>query len=210
LRTGETLLLCDGRGNTGYGVVTAVGRGTLDVKLTRRTYEPPSDPRIVAVQGIAKADRGELAVQAMTEVGVDAIVAWSASRSVVQWHAERGERSRRRWVDTAREAAKQSRRSWFPEVVAQESTVAVAARIQVSAGALVLHEEARLPLTTVELPGAGEIVLVIGPEGGVTPEELAVFEAAGARAVRLGPTVLRTSTAGVAAIAVLSARLHRW
>jgi len=210
LRVGEALLLADGRGGTAAAVVSAAGRGSLTVEVGEPGYEPAPQPRIVVVQGLPKGDRGELAVQAMTEVGVDAVVPWSAARSVTQWRGERGERARDKWAATAREAAKQARRSWLPAIEPAGPTPAVAARLTRAAAAFVLHEEADDALATVELPAGGEIVLVIGPEGGIAPEELAAFEAAGARSVRLGRTVLRTSTAGVAALSVLSARLGRW
>ncbi|MEU5553993.1 16S rRNA (uracil(1498)-N(3))-methyltransferase [Micromonospora sp. NPDC047793] len=212
LRVGEELLLADGRGGTAEAVVTAVGRGTLDLDITARGYVDAAHPRLVVVQGIAKGDRGELAVQAMTETGVDEIVPWAASRSVVQWRGERGVRARAKWVATAREAAKQARRAWLPVVAGapDESGTSVARRIAGAAAGYVLHEEASDRLTTVELPDRGEIVLVVGPEGGITPAELAAFQEAGARPVRLGPSVLRTSTAGVAALAVLATRLLRW
>ncbi|MEV0329862.1 16S rRNA (uracil(1498)-N(3))-methyltransferase [Micromonospora echinospora] len=212
LRVGEELLLADGRGGTAAAVVTAVGRGALDLTVTSRGYVDAAVPRIVVVQGIAKGDRGELAVQAMTEVGVDEIVPWAASRSVTQWRGERGVRAREKWVATAREAAKQARRAWLPVVAGSpdESTATVAARISGAAAGFVLHEEAQDRLTTVELPPAGEIVLVVGPEGGIAPAELDAFQAAGGRPVRLGPAVLRTSTAGVAALSVLATRLTRW
>jgi 16S rRNA (uracil1498-N3)-methyltransferase len=207
LRVGEALVLADGAGGTARAVVTAVAKGRLELRITERAYREPPDPRLVVVQGIAKGDRGELAVQAMTEVGVDAFVPWAAARSVVQWRSDRGEKARQRWVDTAREAAKQARRAWVPVVGPAESTVEVATRL---ATGLVLHEEATAALSTVDLPATGDIAVVVGPEGGIAPDELAAFVAAGARLVRLGPTVLRTSTAGVAAAAVLSARLGRW
>ena len=208
LRAGERLLLGDGRGNVVEAEVRAAGKGTLELGLGSRTSEPAPSPRLVVVQGIAKGDRGELAVQAMTEVGVDEIVPWSAARSVVQWKAERGDKSRQRWVDTAREAAKQARRAWLPEVSAAATTAQVARRL--GAAAFVLHEEAAARLATVDLPETGDVVLVVGPEGGITDEELAAFTAAGATPVRLGATVLRTSTAGVAALSALSLRLDRW
>ncbi len=212
LRVGEELLLADGRGGTATALVTAVGRGTLDLDVTGRGYVDAANPRLVVVQGIAKGDRGELAVQAMTEVGVDEIVPWAAGRSVVQWRGERGVRARGKWVATAREAAKQARRAWLPVVAGapDESTAMVARRIAGAAAGYVLHEEATDRLATVELPDRGEIVLVVGPEGGITPAELSAFREAGARPVRLGDTVLRTSTAGVAALAVLATRLLRW
>ncbi|MGW9198338.1 16S rRNA (uracil(1498)-N(3))-methyltransferase [Micromonospora chersina] len=212
LRVGEELLLADGRGGTATAVVSAVGKGTLDLRVTSRGYADASVPRLVVVQGIAKGDRGELAVQAMTEVGVDEIVPWAASRSVTQWRGDRGVRAREKWAATAREAAKQARRPWLPVVAGtpDESTTTVTRRIAGAAAAFVLHEEAEERLTTVELPDAGEIVLVVGPEGGITDTELSAFGEAGARPVRLGPSVLRTSTAGVAALTVLSTRLSRW
>ncbi|TDC01311.1 16S rRNA (uracil(1498)-N(3))-methyltransferase [Micromonospora fluostatini] len=212
LRVGEELLLADGRGGTAAAVVTAVGRGNLEIEVTSRGYVDASVPRLVVVQGIAKGDRGELAVQAMTEVGVDEIVPWAASRSVVQWRGDRGVRARQKWTATAREAAKQARRAWLPVVAGapDEPTPTVARRLAGAAAAFVLHEGARERLSTVELPTAGEIVLVVGPEGGVSEAEVATFTEAGARPVRLGPTVLRTSTAGVAALAVLATRLARW
>jgi 16S rRNA (uracil1498-N3)-methyltransferase len=164
------------------------------------------------VQGIAKGERGELAVQAMTEIGVDEIVPWAASRSVAQWRGERGDKARGRWAATAREAAKQARRAWLPAVAGDPdcSTKQVAARLTRAAAAFVLHEEATDRLTAADLPGAGEIVVVVGPEGGISDVELGAFVAAGASAVRLGDSVLRTSTAGAAALSVLSARLGRW
>ena len=212
LRVGERLTLGDGRGGVADAVVAAIGRGSLELSITSRRYVEAPDPRLVVVQGIAKGDRGELAVQAMTEVGVDEIVPWAASRAVVLWRGERGDRAREKWVLTVREAAKQARRAWLPAVGGEpdESTKRVVRRIPAAAAVFVLHEEARVRLSTVELPPAGEIVLIVGPEGGIASTEMDAFQEAGAVAVRLGDTILRTSTAGVAALSVLSARLGRW
>ncbi|GIM86940.1 16S rRNA (uracil(1498)-N(3))-methyltransferase [Salinispora arenicola] len=212
LRVGEELLLADGRGGTAAAVVTAVGKGVLDVRITSRGYTDAPVHRLVVVQGLAKGERGELAVQAMTEVGVDEIVPWTAARSVTQWRGDRGVRAREKWVATVREATKQARRAWLPVVAGtpDEATSQVAGRIAGAAAAYVLHEQAEKRLVTAELPDGGEIVLVVGPEGGLAPDELTAFVAAGAQTVRLGPSVLRTSTAGVAALSVLAARLGRW
>jgi 16S rRNA (uracil1498-N3)-methyltransferase len=212
LRVGERVVLADGRGGTATADVTSVGRGTLNLAITSRRFVDAPDPRLVVVQGIAKGDRGELAVQAMTEVGVDEIVPWAASRAVVLWRGERGVRAREKWVVTAREATKQSRRPWLPVVAGDpdESTKSVVARLAGAAAAFILHEEAEVRLSSVELPPSGDIVLVVGPEGGIASTEMDAFTAAGGVPVRLGAEVLRTSTAGVAALAVLSARLGRW
>jgi len=203
LRLGEPLLLSDGRGGLADAVVAAVGRGQLRVTIKSRWYVDPPRPRLVVAQGIAKGDRGELAVQAMTEVGVDEIVPWAAARSVARW---KDDRPLEWWRATAREAAKQARRAWLPVVSSPVSTSVLADRVT-----FVLDSSASVRLSTVDIPrSASEIVLVVGPEGGVAPEELSVFTAAGAVPVRLGDTVLRTSTAGVAALSVLNGRLGRW
>jgi 16S rRNA (uracil1498-N3)-methyltransferase len=212
LRVGERLVLGDGCGGTAYAEVLAVGRGSVDFRVVDRQFVPARDPRLVVVQGIAKGDRGELAVQAMTETGVDEIVPWAAARSVAQWRGDRGVKARDKWVSTAREAAKQARRPWLPAVGGSPdcTTGEVTARLGGAAAAFVLHEEAADRLTGAPLPASGEIVLVIGPEGGISGTEREAFAAAGAMDVRLGSEVLRTSTAGVAALSVLSARLGRW
>jgi 16S rRNA (uracil1498-N3)-methyltransferase len=211
LTTGEKLILADGRGGTATAVVVVPGKGNLKIKVLSRGYAESPDPRLVVVQGLPKGDRGELAVQAMTEVGVDEIIPWSASRSVTVWKGERAGRARDKWAATAREAAKQARRAWLPEVAPGAlSTAKVVDRLRGEVAAFVLHEEATDRLTSIPVPAAGEIVLIVGPEGGIASTELDAFTEAGARPVRLGPEVLRTSTAGVAALSVLATRLGRW
>jgi 16S rRNA (uracil1498-N3)-methyltransferase len=211
LRVGEALVLTDGQGRGGVGTVAAVeGRDRLEAEVTEVREEPAPTPHLTVVQALPKGDRGELAVETMTETGVDAIVPWAAARCVTQWKAERGQKALARWRSTAREAAKQSRRLRFPEVTDLMTTRQVGELLAGADLAAVLHEEGSLPLATAELPTAGRIVLVVGPEGGVSPEELEAFAAAGAEPYRLGPSVLRTSTAGTAATAVLLARTGRW
>jgi 16S rRNA (uracil1498-N3)-methyltransferase len=210
LRVGEPVDLVDGRGGRASCTVVATGRDTVELDVVRRTADPSPAPRLVLVQALAKGDRGELAVELATEVGVDEIVPWSAQRCVVRWDGERGEKALARWRSTAREAGKQSRRAWLPEVAALHSTGQVTQRLRGAAAAFVLHEAAAQPLAVLPVPPAGDVVLVVGPEGGLTDEEVAVFTSAGAVAVRLGPSVLRTSTAGAAAAAVVSASTPRW
>ena len=209
LRTGERLLLGDGRGSTASALVTAVGKTGLSATIENHWYVEPPSPRLVVAQGLPKGERGELAVQAMTEVGVDEIVPWAASRCVTVWRGDRGAKARDKWVATAREAAKQARRSWLPIIAdGAVSTAALAGRG--ADAVLVLHEGAELPLSSAPLPGRGEILVIVGPEGGIADAEIDAFVAAGAMPVRLGRSVLRTSTAGVAALAVLATRLGRW
>ncbi|WP_328538857.1 16S rRNA (uracil(1498)-N(3))-methyltransferase [Streptomyces sp. NBC_00344] len=214
LRAGEDIVLTDGRGRWADCVVLAAeGKDRLVVELGTRHEEPPPVPRITVVQALPKGDRGEVAVETMTETGVDTIVPWQAARCITQWRGERGAKSLAKWRSTARESGKQSRRTRFPEVADAASTKQVAALLAEADFAAVLHEDrdyGSAPLAAVELPSAGEIVLVVGPEGGVSPEELAVFADAGARTSRLGASVLRTSTAGTAAAALLLGRTGRW
>jgi 16S rRNA (uracil1498-N3)-methyltransferase len=208
-RVGERLLLTDGEGLRVEAEVVTVGAGTLDLRVVAVARDPAPSPRFVLVQALAKNDRDEQAVEAAAECGVDEVVPWQAARSVVQWRGERGERARRKWDAVLVAATKQSRRTRRPVLAPTASTADLAVRVAGAAAAFVLHEDARMPLARVSLPASGDVVLVVGPEGGVAPEELAALEAAGASAVRLGDTVLRSSTAGPAALAVLSA-MSRW
>ena len=210
LRVGERVVLTDGAGAAASGVVGSTGKRVFVVDVDDVRREPRPEPALVVVQALPKGDRGELAVEVLTEVGAATIVPWAASRSVAVWKGERATRGRARWQATAREAAKQARRTWHPEVTDLARTGEVAELVRRADLALVLHEGAREPLAAAEVPPAGTVVLVVGPEGGLADDELVVLQTAGARAVRLGPEVLRTSTAGVAAAAALLARTPRW
>ncbi|MFF1298751.1 MULTISPECIES: 16S rRNA (uracil(1498)-N(3))-methyltransferase [unclassified Streptomyces] len=211
LQPGEEVVLTDGAGRYAVcDVIGTEGKDRLIVHMTSVSEEPAESPRITVVQALPKGDRGELAVETMTETGVDAIVPWQASRCITQWKGDRGLKALTKWRSTAREAGKQSRRFRFPEVADLATSKQVAALLAEADFAAVLHESGDEPLATVELPAEGDIVLVVGPEGGVSPEELALFEEAGGRPYVLGRTVLRTSTAGTAATAVLLARTGRW
>jgi 16S rRNA (uracil1498-N3)-methyltransferase len=205
LRTGEAVLLGDGRGRIGEGVVTSVARGLVEVQVSTVRDEPAPQPRFVVAQALAKGGRDEDAVEVMTEVGVDEVLGWQAARSVAKWT----DRTQTRWAATSRAAAKQARRAWVPDVVGPLTTTALAGRAADAALAVVLHEDATEPLVTCRVPDDGDVLVIVGPEGGITPEELDALTAAGAVAFRLGPNVLRTSTAGVAALSVLSAA-SRW
>ena len=210
LRRGERVDLTDGAGLLAECVVAAAERDALSLDVIARHRQPAPDPRIVVVQALPKGDRGELAVELMTEVGVDEIVPWAAARCVTRWRPERREKSLARWRGTAREAGKQARRAWLPEVAEPATTAQVAERIDTAANAVVLHEAATTSLGTLDLPATGEIIVVVGPEGGLTDAEIDAFTDAGGRPALLGPTVLRTSTAGVVAAAVLLSRTGRW
>ena len=238
LAPGERLDLTDGAGTLAECRVTAVRPGTVELAVLDRRTEPPPAPRLVVIQAIPKGDRAELAVETMTEVGVDVIVPWAAERCVAVWRGERADKGVARWRSTAVAAAKQSRRAWFPEVTPLASMPDVAARVGQARLALLLDPEAPEPLTALaasagadgtagvsgtdgargagEAAGAGagagigEVVLIVGPEGGVAPGEAGLLAGAGAIGARLGPTVLRASTAGAVAAALVLSASGRW
>jgi 16S rRNA (uracil1498-N3)-methyltransferase len=217
LAPGERLELVDGAGTRATGELRAGDRDSMEVGVVSVTTEPARTPRLVLAQALAKGDRDLLAVETATELGVDAVVPWQADRSIVRWKKERAAKSHEKWVHTVAAAAKQSRRAAWPEVLPLSTTRELTHLLgEPGTRGLVLHEEAHDSLADLAgaagaaLERAERIVLVVGPEGGVAPAELEVLAGAGALAVRLGPEVLRSSTAGPAALAVLSAALGRW
>ncbi|MFK3670680.1 16S rRNA (uracil(1498)-N(3))-methyltransferase [Leifsonia aquatica] len=207
-RPGQTVSIGNGRGLVASGEVVVATGAELTIEVASVRQEERPAPRITLVQALAKGDRDELAIQAATELGVDRVVPWSAARSVSRWEGAKIAKGRDRWSTIVREAAKQSIRAWVPDVGELATTAQVAALAD-GADVLVLEPTGDSALTAFT-PGERELVLVVGPEGGIAPAELEVLRAAGARIVRLGDTVLRTSTAGPAALAVLNASLGRW
>ena len=205
---GERVVLADGAGTAATCVVTATTRSTLTAGVEEVRHEPRPAPSVTVVQAIPKGERAELAVEVLTEIGTDRIVPWAAARCVGVWRGERATKSLAKWRATARESGKQSRRAWLPEVTTMAATADVVAMIGEVDLAVVLHEDATVSLAGLPVESAASILVVVGPEGGLTDEELAAFDAA--HVVRLGRPVLRTSTAGVAAVAALLARTSRW
>jgi 16S rRNA (uracil1498-N3)-methyltransferase len=210
LTPGERADVTDGAGQLAECVVTQAAGGVLQLAVLSRRAEPPADPALVVVQALPKGDRGHLAVELMTEAGVDAIVPWAAQRCITQWRGERGERALARWRGTAREAAKQARRARFPEVAGLASTGDVVRAARSATLAVLLDPGAGTALGTLGLPSSGDVLVIVGPEGGLSAAETAALAAAGAVGAHLGPTVLRTSTAGVVAASVILSRAGRW
>ena len=207
LRAGESVMLADGAGSGVRGTVTAVAKSTIEVRVTELLRAPDDPLEITAVQALAKGARSDIAIEAMTEMGVDRIVAWQAARSIVRWDTK-ADKGLAKWRTSAANAAKQSRRLRVPRIeLADTGRVA-----ELLAGAdlpLVLHEEAAQPLRALPVPASGRVVLVIGPEGGIAPAELEAFTRAGATSVLVSDAVLRTSTAGVVALAQVRALAGR-
>jgi 16S rRNA (uracil1498-N3)-methyltransferase len=214
MRPGERLTLADGTGSAADCVVEAVRPGrdpVLDLMVDQRRHEPPPRPRVIVAQALVKGDRGELAVELATEAGADAVLPWRAGRSVARWDdGPRGAKALARWQTTARAAAKQARRAWVPTVSAPVDTAGLAAAAKDTALTLVLEGTAGRRLTEVNLPAEGDLLLVVGPEGGITEDEFDALTGVGAVPVRLGPTVLRTSTAAAVALGALGVLTARW
>jgi 16S rRNA (uracil1498-N3)-methyltransferase len=209
LAPGERVRVSDGRGTVAEGDVLAADAEGLLVAVRARYEVPAPSPEFVLVQALPKGDRGPLAVDLATELGVDRIVPWTASRCVTRWREDRVDKGLAKWRAAARAASKQSRRPRVPEVTEPMTTRQVCGLLADADLAVVLHEQARHPLAELAVPAAGTVAVVVGPEGGLTDGEVLAFRAAGAHAVRLGAEVLRTSTAGAAALAALSVRT-RW
>jgi len=208
---GERIHVVDGEGTRLVGTVREyLGKDSclIDVESLERLPEP--SPRVIAVQALPKSEHGELAVDLLTQAGVDVIVPWASSRCVTQWRADRAEKSRAKWVQAARAATKQSRRSRAPEIRSVASLADVRALVAQASSAYVLHEEATDSLGACAVPTAGDLVLIVGPEGGISPDEVAALTEAGARAVLIGSTVLRSSSAGAMGIAALMSRSPSW
>jgi 16S rRNA (uracil1498-N3)-methyltransferase len=214
IRPGEEVILGDGVGGLARCVVEQAGRDGLQTRVLARWQVPPAQPPVTVVQALPKAERSELAIELATEAGADELVAWQAARCVARWDSARADKGLRRWRAVARAAAQQSRRAHIPSVNGVLSTAALTQRIGdvVATGGVVLalHESAADQLTDLSLTQAKSVMLVVGPEGGIAPEELAVMTGAGAMAVRLGPTVLRTSTAAAVALGALGVLTPRW
>lgn len=211
IRAGEKLVLGDGVGGLASCVVERAGRDGLAARVLERWSVAPPRPAVTVVQALPKSERSELAIELATEAGADAFLAWQAARCVANWDGARAEKGLRRWRAVARSAARQSRRAHIPAVDGVLSTADLVNRVR-DEGALVLalHESSIDRLTEVPVAQAGSVMLVIGPEGGIAPEEITALTDAGAVAVRLGPTVLRTSSAAAVALGALGVLTSRW
>ncbi|WP_312181549.1 16S rRNA (uracil(1498)-N(3))-methyltransferase [Arthrobacter sp.] len=223
LAPGEDVDIVDGGGLRLRGTVRTADPALLEVDVRDVEAEPAPAHELIMVQALAKGDRDEQAIEAATELGVDTVIPWQSDRSIVRWRADKAAKGRAKWQAVVTSAAKQSRRSRLPQVLDVTDSKSLSAKLAGVDLVLVLHEEADAPLARVieslrpaESGSAGtpenriSIAVVVGPEGGISPAELDTLRAAGASAVRLGPHVLRSSSAGPAALVLLNHLLGRW
>ena len=211
MRVGEAIALTDGHSTQAKGVVAAVAPKSVEIKVeTVSAIDAPS-PRFSLVQALAKGDRDELAVQAATELGVDKIIPWQSERSVSKWEGPKVAKSVARWQSISEEASKQSLRPLFANVQNPVTSKELAKLISESSVEwLILDPTATVSIANVQAPSSAEIFLVVGAEGGISDHELQLFESAGAKRVHLGTGILRTSTAGMAALAFLAGKFGLW
>ena len=210
MRVGEGIQVSDGRGNRVVGNIVSIDGNQLSLEVSESNFEAAAEPTITLVQALAKGDRDELAIQAATELGVEGVTPWQADRSVSRWDGPKVAKGVERWQTIVAEAAKQALRARTPQVTQPASTKELSGLIRKYDLALVLDPTAQSTISGVGLPSTGSIAIVVGPEGGISESELALLENSGATRVRLGTDILRTSTAGMAAISVLQSRLNRW
>jgi len=211
LHVGEPIDVVDGHGRRASGRVGGVGgKDRLTVTVETIVDEVPPQPRVIVVQALLKSDRAETTVELLSEVAAEVVIPWAAARSVAVWREEKAQRGVEKWRRAAAEAGKQSRRSRFLDVLELHHTAAVCALVAGASLAIVLHEEAVDRLPALTWPSTGDLVLIVGPEGGITPGEWDEFVAAGAQSARMGDSVMRASTAGTAAAAVVLAATGRW
>lgn len=218
LAPGEAVDIADGAGKRLTGTVVSASPAELTVECSALVVEDQPDIRLVLVQALAKGDRDELAVETATELGIDAVVPWQSERSIVRWKGERAAKAHAKWQSVVTAAAKQARRAWIPEVRAAVETPGLVAAVAAANLAVILHEDAVRPLRSVleswqathTETGPLEILLIVGPEGGISPREVTRLCDAGAVTALLGHHVLRSSTAGPAALVLASDVLGRW
>ena len=210
LQVGEAIAVSDGQGNKARGKVSQLSKDFLELEVESLEKLERPTPQLVLVQALAKGDRDEMAVQACTELGIQTVIPWQSERSVSIWKPEKQDKHRVRWQTIATEAAKQSLRPFMPEVEQVLGTRELAERLKQFDLTLVLDPTSPTALTSVSTAGHQSIAIVVGPEGGISPEELEVFRSAGLALVGLGSGILRTSTAGVAVVSYLQATLGNW
>lgn len=218
LAPGEAVDIVDGAGTRMSGKVTAASSSGLEVACASVVVEDRPRTRLVLVQALAKGDRDELAIETATELGIDAVIPWQSERSIVRWKGDRAAKAHAKWQSVVTAAAKQARRAWIPEVRAAVDTAGLAAAVETAALAVVLHEDAVRPLRAVletwletgAAEAVREVFLIVGPEGGISQREVTRLCGQGAVTALLGHHVLRSSTAGPAAVVLASDVLGRW
>jgi 16S rRNA (uracil1498-N3)-methyltransferase len=203
--TGEIFNLSDGAGSWSRVQVLSVGKKSAEVKVLESGFQEELPVSFTVIQAIPKGDRIKETIELCTEGGADQIVMWKAARSI-----GKSDDKIEKLQITAREASKQSRRFRIPKVFGVATTNYVIDEIAKSDLVIVFHESATQKVSELVKPGAQKVAIIIGPEGGLTDEEVDLFAASGAKVALMGRPVLRSAHAGLAALSAVNTALSVW
>lgn len=208
LRTqvGDSLALSDGQGAWSIVQVKVIDKKSMSVEVTQSGYEEALPVEFTVAQALTKGDRVKESIELNTAGGADVILLWAATRSIGKVTPD----LMQKLATTAREASKQTRRNRIPFVMGVLDAKKIATEIPNYDLAIVFHESAQIKLTEIVKPGIKKVLAIIGPEGGITDEELAIFTGAGAQVALLGRPIFRSAHAGMAALSGLNAALNIW
>ena len=207
LNTGEVIKISDGVGNWVSGPIVEIAKKELYVSITERGEIQAAKPELVLVQAITKSDRNKEMLELAVEAGVDRIIPWQSERSISKWQSD----SEQKWQVGIKQSCKQARQVKLPQLMQVMSTSEVIKSIGEGGFGIVFHEEASTKFSDLTIPNSqSSVYLVIGPEGGISEQELLSFQNNGSKVVRLGDTVLRSAHAGFAALSAVQTKLGRW
>ena len=207
LNTGEVIKISDGVGNWVSGPIVEIAKKELFISITERGEIQAAKPELVLVQAITKSDRNKEMLELAVEAGVDRIIPWQSERSISKWQSD----SEQKWQVGIKQSCKQARQVKLPQLMQVMSTTEVIKSISEGGFGIVFHEEASTKFSDLTIPNSqSSVYLVIGPEGGISEQELLSFQNIGSKVVRLGDTVLRSAHAGFAALSAVQTKLGRW
>ena len=207
LNTGEVIKISDGVGNWVSGPIVEIAKKELFISITERGEIQAAKPELVLVQAITKSDRNKEMLELAVEAGVDRIIPWQSERSISKWQSD----SEQKWQVGIKQSCKQARQVKLPQLMQVMSTTEVIKSISEGGFGIVFHEEASTKFSALTIPNSqSSVYLVIGPEGGISEQELLSFQNNGSKVVRLGDTVLRSAHAGFAALSAVQTKLGRW
>jgi 16S rRNA (uracil1498-N3)-methyltransferase len=207
VKIGEEIMISDGSGNWVSGPIEELGKKTLLIEVSNQGQKKLNKPELVIVQAITKSDRNKEMLELITVAGVDRIIPWQSDRSISKWQSDSADK----WELTVKESCKQARRVTMPKLSKSVNSKQLGEELSSVPFSIIFHEAASTNFSEVNVPSdISSIYLIIGPEGGITDEELLMFKGTTSNIVRLGEPVLRSAHAGFAALAAVQTKLGRW
>ncbi len=207
LGIGEQIKIADGAGNWVSGTITEVNKKSLKIDVAQRGSAQAGKPELIVVQAVTKSDRTKEMLELLTVGGADQIIPWQAERCISKWQKD----SAQKWESAIKEAAKQSRRVKLPVLGDEVTTNQLIKLFQPADKVVILHESASIGISQLNLSNEfARIIIIIGPEGGISDAEISQLEVAGAVTARMGELVLRSAHAGFAALSAIQSSIGRW